>query len=59
MFIVNPFFNWVYMVYGICTAGQRTRGGPRADAGAADIEKTPQQVIEEAEARGDDLESSS
>ncbi|RPA75718.1 hypothetical protein BJ508DRAFT_331826 [Ascobolus immersus RN42] len=56
MFIVNPFFNWVYMVYGIFTAGQRTWGGPRADAGAADADKTPQQVIEEAEARGDDLD---
>jgi chitin synthase len=33
MFIVNPFFNWCYMVYGIFTAGQRTWGGPRADAG--------------------------
>lgn len=38
------------------TAGQRTWGGPRADAGAASNEKTPQQVIEEAEARGDDLQ---
>jgi chitin synthase len=24
MFVINPFFNWVYMVYGIFTAGQRT-----------------------------------
>ncbi|KAG0129649.1 chitin synthase-domain-containing protein [Tuber indicum] len=56
MFILNPFFNWVYMVYGIFTAGQRTWGGPRADAGTADDTKTPQQAIEEAEARGDDLQ---
>jgi chitin synthase len=55
MFIINPFFNWVYMVYGIFTAGQRTWGGPRADAGAADTKTTPQQAIEEAEANGDDL----
>ena len=55
MFIVNPFFNWVYMVYGIFTAGQRTWGGPRADAGAADPNTTPQQAIEKAEATGDDL----
>lgn len=56
MFILNPFFNWVYMVYGIFTAGQRTWGGPRADAGTADDTKTPQQAIEEAEAKGDDLQ---
>ena len=55
MFIVNPFFNWVYMVYGIFTAGQRTWGGPRADAGAADAHTTPQQAIEHAIATGDDL----
>ena len=55
MFIINPFFNWVYMVYGIFTAGQRTWGGPRADAGAADVHTTPQQAIEHAEATGDDL----
>ena len=55
MFIVNPFFNWVYMVYGIFTAGQRTWGGPRADAGAADAHVTPQQAIEHAIATGDDL----
>ena len=24
MFVLNPFFNWIYMVYGIFTAGQRT-----------------------------------
>ncbi|KAF8249775.1 hypothetical protein K440DRAFT_542472 [Wilcoxina mikolae CBS 423.85] len=56
MFVINPFFNWVYMVYGIFTAGQRTWGGPRADAGAADAQTTPRQAIEKAEARGDDLE---
>jgi chitin synthase len=55
MFVINPFFNWVYMVYGIFTAGQRTWGGPRADAGAADTKTTPQQAIENAEATGDDL----
>ncbi|MCJ1228002.1 hypothetical protein MMC12_004661 [Toensbergia leucococca] len=55
MFIINPFFNWVYMVYGIFTAGQRTWGGPRADAGAADPQTTPLQAIEHAEATGDDL----
>jgi len=55
MFIVNPFFNWFYMVYGIFTAGQRTWGGPRADAGSADAHTTPQQAIEKAEGTGDDL----
>ncbi|TGO81435.1 hypothetical protein BPOR_1155g00020 [Botrytis porri] len=55
MFIINPFFNWYYMVYGIFTCGQRTWGGPRADAGAADSTTSPQQVIEEAEEAGDDL----
>jgi len=46
MFIINPFFNWLYMVYGIFTAGQRTWGGPRADAGAADPSTTPQAAID-------------
>src|SRR6195952_2256705 len=55
MFVVNPFFNWYYMVYGIFTAGQRTWGGPRADAGSADATTSPQQVIEKAAAEGDDL----
>ena len=55
MFILNPFFNWTYMVYGIFTAGQRTWGGPRADAGAADAHTTAQQAIEHAEATGDAL----
>ncbi|KAB2577944.1 putative chitin synthase d protein [Lasiodiplodia theobromae] len=55
MFVVNPFFNWCYMVYGIFTAGQRTWGGPRADAGSADSNTTAQAAIEQAEATGDDL----
>ncbi|KAL9114466.1 MAG: hypothetical protein Q9227_001547 [Pyrenula ochraceoflavens] len=55
MFVVNPFYNWMYMIYGIFTAGQRTWGGPRADAGAADSQKLPEQVIKEAEATGDEL----
>jgi chitin synthase len=55
MFVVNPFFNWCYMVYGIFTAGQRTWGGPRADAGQADSGTTVQEAIEQAEATGDDL----
>jgi len=55
MFAVNPFLNWIYMVYGIFTAGQRTWGGPRADAGAADAHTSPQAVIEHAHATGDEL----
>lgn len=55
MFVVNPFFNWMYMVYGIFTAGQRTWGGPRADAGKADEKTSPQEAIEQAEEAGDDL----
>lgn len=55
MFVVNPFFNWLYMVYGIFTAGQRTWGGPRADAGKADDKTTAQEAIEFAEEEGDDL----
>lgn len=55
MFILNPFFNWYYMVYGIFTAGQRTWGGPRADAATANQDTTPQQAIEKAENTGDDL----
>lgn len=43
------------MVYGIFTAGQRTWGGPRADAGQADLTTSPQAVIAHAEATGDDL----
>jgi chitin synthase len=55
MFLLNPFLNWYYMVYGIFTAGQRTWGGPRADAAAADSTTTPQQAIERAEKTGDVL----
>ncbi|UNI19413.1 Chitin synthase [Purpureocillium takamizusanense] len=55
MFVLNPFFNWYYMVYGIFTAGQRTWGGPRADAAAADANTTAQQAIERAEDQGDEL----
>lgn len=55
LFVINPFFNWLYIVYGIFTAGQRTWGGPRADAGAADAKITPQEAIEHAKATGDDL----
>lgn len=43
------------MIYAIFTAGQRTWGGPRADAGAADAETTPQQAIEHAIETGDEL----
>lgn len=55
MFVVNPFMNWLYMVYGIFTAGQRTWGGPRADAGKADEHTTPAQAIELAKKAGDEL----
>lgn len=55
MFTISPFMNWIFMVYGIFTAGQRTWGGPRVDAGAADSEVTPQQAIEHAIETGDDL----
>ncbi|RMZ74724.1 hypothetical protein DV737_g5801, partial [Chaetothyriales sp. CBS 132003] len=55
MFVANPVMNWMYMVYGIFTAGQRTWGGPRADAGAADAKTSPQEAIEHAAATGDDL----
>lgn len=55
MFVVNPFFNWIYLVYGVLTAGKRTWGGPRADAAAADAKTSPQQAIEFAEATGDEL----
>lgn len=55
MFVLNPFFNWYYMVYGIFTAGQRTWGGPRADAAAADTSTTAREAIETAEKLGDDL----
>lgn len=55
MFVLNPFFNWYYMVYGIFTAGQRTWGGPRADAAAADTHTTAREAAELAEKRGDEL----
>lgn len=55
MFLLNPFFNWYYMVYGIFTAGQRTWGGPRADAAAADTNTTAREAAEQAEMQGDEL----
>lgn len=55
MFLLNPFFNWLYMVYGIFTAGQRTWGGPRADAAAADAHTTPEEAVQKARAKGDEL----
>ena len=55
MFILNPFFSWIYMVYGILTAGHRTWGGPRADAAAADKHTTPEEAVEQARALGDEL----
>ncbi|RYP78352.1 hypothetical protein DL771_000537 [Monosporascus sp. 5C6A] len=55
MFVLNPFFNWWYMVYRIFTASQRTWGGPRADAATADTQTIPQQAIEQAQNQGDEL----
>jgi chitin synthase len=55
MFVLNPLFNWYYMVYGILTAGQRTWGGPRADAAAADVHTTAREAAEQAERLGDEL----
>lgn len=55
MFVVNPFFNWFYMVYGIFTAGQRTWGGPRADAEVAAVNISAFEAVVKAEANGDDL----
>lgn len=55
MFIMNPFFNWLYMVYGIFTAGQRTWGGPRTDAAAADNHTSPEEAAEQARVLGDEL----
>ncbi|KAJ2982068.1 hypothetical protein NQ176_g1632 [Zarea fungicola] len=55
MFILNPFFNWYYIVYGIFTAGQRTWGGPRADAATAGTTTTAREAVEKAENQGDDL----
>ncbi|CAG8096861.1 unnamed protein product [Penicillium salamii] len=55
MFLVNPFLNWVYMVYGIFTAGQRTWGGPRADAATADDQTTPGEAAQRAKEQGDEF----
>lgn len=55
LFLFGPFFDWMYIVYGILTAGRRTWGGPRADAGQADALTSPQAAIEYAEETGDDL----
>ncbi|KAF2859787.1 glycosyltransferase family 2 protein [Piedraia hortae CBS 480.64] len=55
MFVVNPFMNWLYMVRAIFTAGQRTWGGPRADATKADENTTPAQAVEKAKEGGDEL----
>ncbi|THC94313.1 hypothetical protein EYZ11_006219 [Aspergillus tanneri] len=55
MFILIPFFNWLYMVYGIFTAGQRTWGGPRADAAKADEHTTPEEAVAQARAQGDEF----
>lgn len=55
LFILNPFFNWLYTVYGVLTAGQRTWGGPRADAAEADEITTPEEAVEQARAQGDEL----
>ncbi|KAJ5291335.1 Fungal chitin synthase [Penicillium angulare] len=55
MFLVNPVFNWIYMMYGIFTAGQRTWGGPRVDAAAADAETTPGEAVEQARKQGDEF----
>ncbi|KAI7590776.1 glycosyltransferase family 2 protein, partial [Hortaea werneckii] len=56
MFVLNPFFNYIYMVYGIFTAGNRTWGGPRADAAIkADEHTTPAEAIQKAEEEGNEL----
>ena len=55
MFVVNPSFNWMYTVYGIFTASERTWGGPRADAGKADEHTTPAQAIEQALRTGNEM----
>ncbi|KAG0241063.1 hypothetical protein BGW41_006400 [Actinomortierella wolfii] len=46
MFIVGPFVSWFLLVYGVCTANERTWGGPRADASKAAEEGQNQQPIE-------------
>lgn len=55
MFVINPFFTWLYMVYGILTAGQRTWGGPRTSANKVDEGMTVSDAIEQAELQGNDL----
>ncbi|KAK4631219.1 Chitin synthase D [Fulvia fulva] len=55
MFVVNPFANWVYMVYGCLTCARRTWGGPRVDAIKADEKITPEQAVAEAKGKGDEL----
>ena len=55
MFLVNPVLNWLYMIHGVLTAGQKTWGGPRADAAKADDHITPREAIEMAEQAGDDM----
>jgi chitin synthase len=55
MFLVNPFLNWTYMVYGIFTVGQRTWGGPRADAAIADDQTTPYEAVQHAKELGDEF----
>ena len=55
MFIITPVLNWIYMVYGIFTAGRRTWGGPRADAAAADLHTNPEEAAEQARVLGNDL----
>lgn len=55
MFVINPFFNWVYMVYAVFTASQRTWGGPRADASKVEEGKTATEIIEQAEIAGGEL----
>ncbi|CEJ80301.1 Putative Transferase-like protein [[Torrubiella] hemipterigena] len=54
MFVLSPFFNWYYMVYGILTAGQRTWGGPRADAATADVNRTAEDAIRHADRQDGD-----
>lgn len=52
MFLLNPIFSWWYMVYGIFTAGQRTWGGPRTDAGAAAVIEERVETIDVEAAKG-------
>jgi chitin synthase len=55
MFVFNPILGGIYMVYACFTYGQRTWGGPRADAAAADENTTPREAVEKALAGGDDF----